>query len=99
MDPYAIVFIVVVCLFAVGFAGNIADTLASPFRLMVAPLVRIADSLEKLAKSQSLFDDCGDPNCVSCNPDGEYVDDELNDSDFNDPDTGGDDFRHPPRKG
>lgn len=96
MDIGTALVIAIVCLYATGIAGNIADRLASPFAKMVAPLASIAASLATIAK-QGAFEDCGDPNCAGCNPDGEYVDDELDDDNF-EPDSGGDDFR-PHRKG
>lgn len=97
MDAGTVLVIAIVCLYATGIAGNIADRLAAPFAKMVAPLASIAASLATIAK-QGDFEDCGDPNCATCNPDGEYVDDELDDGDFLEPESGGDDFR-PHRKG
>lgn len=95
MDLSTVVVIFIVCLYATGIAGNIADRLAAPFAKMVAPLASIAASLAEIAK-QNGFEDCGDPNCPACG--GTDLDDELDDDDFMEPDSGGDDFR-PHRKG
>lgn len=94
MDAGTVIVIAIVCLYATGIAGNIADRLAAPFAKMVAPLASIAASLAEIAKQGDVFEDCGDPNCPACG--GTDLDDELDDDDF-EPDSG-DDFR-PHRKG